>query len=53
MQATAAESDRTPSRIDVTDLGIERVREYARARSEAGLHFERVGGRAYLVAEPN
>ena len=51
MQTTAPGRETTASRIEVGDIDIERIREYARARSDAAIHFERRPGRTYLVAE--
>jgi hypothetical protein len=51
MQTTTPDRRTTASRIEVGDLDIERIREYARARSGAAIHFERRPGHTYLVAE--
>lgn len=48
MQTATPEETGTAGRIDVTDLTLARVREYACARGE-DVHLERRGGRAYLV----
>lgn len=39
----------SPNRLEVTDLRAASVADYARHQSGAPLHFERRGGRTYLV----
>lgn len=41
----------TPNRLEVTDLRAASVADYARHQPGAPLHFERRGGRTYLVTE--
>ncbi|MFB6219613.1 MAG: hypothetical protein ABEH77_10660 [Halobacteriaceae archaeon] len=50
MQTATPERRTAAGRIDVTDLPLDRLREYARARGDGDVHLERRGGRAYLVA---
>ena len=39
----------TPNRLEVTDLRAASVADYARHQSGTPLHFERRGGRTYLI----
>jgi hypothetical protein len=41
----------SPTRLEVTDLRAASVTAYARHQSGSSCHFERRGGRTYLVTE--
>jgi len=48
-QADPTTEDAPSARLEVTDLRAESAADYARHQSGESCHFERRGGRTYLV----